>query len=962
MSEQLGDAVLVLRTDDRGLNAGVDQAESKSRQLGRTLDATSGSATKLGSALAETGSSAKAASGKTQEYSADVARLKAQVDPAWASLMKFRDGAQLARTALEQGAISHRQYVEYMRQSAQAAGLLTNAQGKLTAATGAQRAGMSQLAMNVNDMSTMYALGARPMQIFSSQMGQTLQAIQLMSGGTNGLMKILGSPWTLLVSSAALALVPLIGKLFETEDATSKTSKASQSWADRLDLSKNSLREVTQALREYNAEQKKANEITLESAKLEAQRTYQAWQTVLALRQKLAAELAANEASASANAGQGTGGAAGAFTSGQLDRTRSRIAENEKAIASAEEAYRNASSNVAAAIAKLDTDPTTRIRTGFDLLRKKARETITDVEKLRQRYAELNRQEEAALKKARDAERSDGAASNRQFGREIGISEAQIIARSAGLRVTSGERSYSKQKALYDAWVAAGRPADNPVAKPGSSAHERNNGLDIAFGAGVSPASIRKAFEDEGVRLTKILKERGHYHIEWSRSGADRAANSAEREQEKEERRQESLNRDLAGLMQEAVNLRRQMADTVEERYQIEREALDTAIEEQKRRINANNDYTQAEKDKLLAQLEIKAGLERELLDRRRREEVARQALEVAQALQANEAELLQKQLSLTGTREKRREIEQQLLDLAYTQRRQALEAIKPGDPRYAAAQIDLANLGAQRAADQKLLDRQYASPIQRYIRELKGLDISINDQLGNVAVDGLKTLEDRLVDVIMRTKSLGAAFKDVSRQIIADLLRIALQRQVIAPLAELLFGPATGSSGGGGGDIVLGGALTKFLGGIGGGSNNIATGETAGMPDSWWQMLGGFGLGGNFGLGGLLGKAGGGLLGKVFGGFFADGGLIPSGTFGIVGERGPEPVISTSSGTLVRPNSALSEMRGGGGPRRLEINVSGARGNREIMEMVNAGVAQGLAAYDSVVGDRVQDHLARRG
>jgi hypothetical protein len=66
--------------------------------------------------------------------------------------------------------------------------------------------------------------------------------------------------------------------------------------------------------------------------------------------------------------------------------------------------------------------------------------------------------------------------------------------------------------------------------------------------------------------------------------------------------------------------------------------------------------------------------------------------------------------------------------------------------------------------------------------------------------------------------------------------------------------------------------------------------------------------------LSGLFGtsNAGGGLggiLGSLFSGFFAKGGLIPNGTFGIVGERGPEPVIGTSRGAMVMPNSTLAGM-----------------------------------------------------
>lgn len=63
-------------------------------------------------------------------------------------------------------------------------------------------------------------------------------------------------------------------------------------------------------------------------------------------------------------------------------------------------------------------------------------------------------------------------------------------------------------------------------------------------------------------------------------------------------------------------------------------------------------------------------------------------------------------------------------------------------------------------------------------------------------------------------------------------------------------------------------------------------------------------------------------VLSGIFSGFHAKGGLIPNGQFGIVGERGPEPVIGTPRGAMVLPNSSLGGM--GGGVRDVIINGSG--------------------------------------
>lgn len=58
--------------------------------------------------------------------------------------------------------------------------------------------------------------------------------------------------------------------------------------------------------------------------------------------------------------------------------------------------------------------------------------------------------------------------------------------------------------------------------------------------------------------------------------------------------------------------------------------------------------------------------------------------------------------------------------------------------------------------------------------------------------------------------------------------------------------------------------------------------------------------------------------LGSLFSGFFADGGFIPPGKFGIVGERGPEVAFGGRSGQTISPMSA------GGGPN-LYIDARGA-------------------------------------
>jgi hypothetical protein len=98
--------------------------------------------------------------------------------------------------------------------------------GRLTASAAQQRAGMQQLSFQIGDVATMFAMGARPMQIFASQGTQVVQAIGMMRGSGGGLVGFLGGPWGVAITAGAIALTPLIERLFDTRDAANEVSDA----------------------------------------------------------------------------------------------------------------------------------------------------------------------------------------------------------------------------------------------------------------------------------------------------------------------------------------------------------------------------------------------------------------------------------------------------------------------------------------------------------------------------------------------------------------------------------------------------------------------------------------------------------------------------------------------------------------------------------------------------------------
>lgn len=171
-------------------------------------------------------------------------------------------------------------------------------------------------------------------------------------------------------------------------------------------------------------------------------------------------------------------------------------------------------------------------------------------------------------------------------------------------------------------------------------------------------------------------------------------------------------------------------------------------------------------------------------------------------------------QASITGTAQDRAASavqsfrDQQQIDAAnYSEQQHELydrKAITSATERQRIAAFAAAQK-AELAAQQDQQNRQ-ANPLFAYGHPLDGL----NTDLQGAAVDGLQAFNTGLVDAITGAKSLGQVFHDVSLQIISDLLKIAIEREITEPLANAIFG--SGGKGGGLLSTVLSGL---HLGGI---------------------------------------------------------------------------------------------------------------------------------------------------
>lgn len=192
--------------------------------------------------------------------------------------------------------------------------------------------------------------------------------------------------------------------------------------------------------------------------------------------------------------------------------------------------------------------------------------------------------------------------------------------------------------------------------------------------------------------------------------------------------------------------------------------------------------------------------------------------------------------------------------------------------------------LSAQELADLKRYADAYGQT--RYaidrMREIEG-----------VKYRGLDSLNSGIVDAITGVKSLGSAFKDVANQIIADLLRIAVQRSITEPLANSLFGGGSRSN-----------IFSSILGAVGIGSSNTLGGVSASSQAALNSQAAALAVPRAFAKGGVFTNQ---IVNTPTLFRFANGAQ-----FGEMGEAGPEAIMPLKRGA----NGALGvQMHGGGKP-----------------------------------------------
>lgn len=341
-----------------------------------------------------------------------------------------------------------------------------------------------------------------------------------------------------------------------------------------------------------------------------------------------------------------------------------------------------------------------------------------------------------------------------------------------------------------------------------------------------------------------------------AKGGASKGGASRKAPRDRTAQKEEAYERELASIQSEELGIRAGMSNDLRERAEYERRRIET----EKAAFDYDNDLKVSTGQRSAVQGRALKLAEEDLYDQQKRQinwhlddDLLREQLKVKAASLGVQSDLLHGELDSAKTAKERRALELKLLDIEYDPQRAALKAVlamhdsTENQKKIAQERLDQLDV-LKGQARQKINDTEIG-PLDAFRNDLHKTALQIDEDFQRIQVDGIKSLNDGLVDAIMNSKSLGDVFTKVANQIIADFIRMALQA------AESdIFGSGSGSGGGFGGLLSFAG---KALGLGGGSGSGGGVGAGFGAADLGFQGGGympGLATGGTIDIGGNSG------------------------------------------------------------------------------------------------------------
>jgi hypothetical protein len=490
--------------------------------------------------------------------------LLASIDPVVAAQQRYDAEMERARTLISKGAISLDDYCAKLRQEEAALEAVRTAQVAGTTTSGRHAAAMQNVSYQVQDAFVQLQAGTPIITVATQQGTQMAAAMHGMGGAAGKFAAFMSGPWGLALTGGVIVAGMLISKLTEGSDALRKETReleqneakariaeqAKQAFARSEAGTLASVRALTEELKKQNGE-------LLTNAERMNIRAKQDLEKLQASRGDAAKDLGnarsaltAAESPLAMYARPEDQIAAIAAAEQRVRKEEERLRNLDAGITAARVAIQRSRVDLAAEAAKTLLDPIEKVKRGYDdqiaaIIRRQRADADAGKQidaSLTRRLALLQQEKDAAVA-AEQKKQEELGKTAQQLGRVVTLAEARAIAEGIGGRVTNDFRTRSQQQRIWDA-KQAGLHA-GPVARPGTSLHEQGRALDVAYGPGISVASLRQAYAARGVALQRILDEPAQriFHVELAKraSAESQLADEMDRQAKAERERAQEL-------------------------------------------------------------------------------------------------------------------------------------------------------------------------------------------------------------------------------------------------------------------------------------------------------------------------------------------------------------------------------------------------------------------------------------
>lgn len=257
---------------------------------------------------------------------------------------------------------------------------------------------------------------------------------------------------------------------------------------------------------------------------------------------------------------------------------------------------------------------------------------------------------------------------------------------------------------------------------------------------------------------------------------------------------------EMANLEQQILRSLTRFATGADERAELELASIQAAQERANVEIQADENYSQAQKDKLKEQIGIVANLDRQNVELERQAQLEDERLALLQQVNDGELQNAEFVLDQARTSQQRKDAALRILDLQIQMERALLESVLASQTASEAdkerAALAIAALEARRGQEQQRIEQGNLGPLESFLDEIPAGAAEVNEALESIAAGGLASVVDGLTDAIVNFKSLKGVALAALQSITASLVRLALQQIILKVVGQTAGNAAIATTG----------------------------------------------------------------------------------------------------------------------------------------------------------------------